>query len=1341
MRQIVALLVFVLSSYGLVDGAGESYYSIIAPGVIKSNHKYTVIATLHQALEPAKINIRIEGPSYRMTNDVYLQPHESKSIVFMPQKLVQGQHKLIVEGLSGLIFRNESFIYAQYNAGPKIYIQTDKAVFKPGDEVQFRVLILDEHTRPLTIEEPIRVEVMDGNGNRVKQFKDAKLTKGVYMSKFQLSEYPVLGDWKIRVYISGKYDFSEEKRIRVLHYVLPKFSVYIKTQLHLTRDMDSIKALIYGKYTFDKYVEGNITAKLIDPGRDTILQTKQLILKDTVGIEFPINDPELLKLYGFKLLVELTEKHTGVTKSEAVYMSLHDVPYNIYVATDSIKFLNGRPHRLTADVSYWNGAPVLDKSMPVIMQHGSKEYSAYLNSKGEAIFDFDHDQNSNHIFRFGNATFKLSNIFSDDSIGNKTESYFTLSLKGESLPRLDKPVELVVKSSVDIPYLVYTIMAHSNIIYADYIQIPPGQKTHTIQITPSIEMVPYAFIYVHYIQDGILRYEEIELTFPLEFENQISVTAPKQVKPGQEVTLELNAQPKSLVGLLAVDLGVYLLDSSYDLKRGDILTSLKKDVSSLPFRAQVYPGLVSGVVTFTNAHYTFVPLSAYTAVSPAGLGPLKFRQKFPETWIFQNYEITNEITQLKLQIPETITTWRITAFSINEQTGLGVVHGPTDITTIQPFFISLNLPYSVKRGEIISISILVHNYHEEEVEAEISLFNDAGEFNFMDSTIIQANRGSQEQKRMKSLKVPPNSIGSVAFLINPKQVGDVSLRVSATNTMSQDGVIRKLRVEPEGMIKRHNKPLYINVQRGDKTRATFHIEIPPDVVPQSEFISLSVSGNHLAPTLKNLNGLVLMPTGCGEQNMVNFAPNVLVLQYLRSSGRYFKEKELVAKARNFIEIGYQQQLSYRHGNGGYSVFGQGVDDEPSTWLTAYVLRFFIKASKYLPMMEPHIIDTGLTYLASSQKKDGSFPYTGYLFYPAQQNRYGFTAFVLMTFLENKKFAEKYKTNIDGGIKFLNDNLDKNNDIYALSITAVAMQMAEHSSSGIILDKLIKLGQKSSEHIWWSQNDRDHAKDVEITAYVLMALMYEQQPKNVRGEQLIFKWLTEQRNERGGFKSTHDTVVGLQALVKFSEKYNSLDSLNLRVKYLATDGRKQNLKSGELVVDGNNLLILQSEEFPKSTRCIYIEASGAGNALLQLYYHYHIISEDNFKHFRIQPKAKFLNPEELLVEVCFNYRQDANSDAGGTGTNMIIMETNLPSGFTTSEDYSNELLDNELVDRIELKNSDTTVVMYFEKLSANVDNCFNLMADKINDVTQRKPASVAVYDYYNISRHDTAFYSI
>uniref|UniRef100_T1PK35 TEP1-F n=1 Tax=Musca domestica TaxID=7370 RepID=T1PK35_MUSDO len=1272
-----------------------------------------------------------------MEDNVFLKPFESKAITFRPPKLTAGQHRLIVEGVSGLKFYNESELIAFPDAGPKIYIQTDKAVYKPGDEVQFRVVLLDEHTRPLQISEPIRVEVMDSDSNRVKQFKDITVIKGVYKNKFQLSPHPVMGSWAINVYLSGRYDFLVSKSIRVQKYLLPKFSVYIETKRDiLLTDPLTLKALIYGQYTFDKYVEGQIKTQLVQVPKDVVLDEKEFQIKDLLNIEFNLNVTDLLRqAWGVRLNVELTEKFTGQKRNHSQFIDFHDEPYLIYVPSRSIHFAKGKPYQLTVMVKNWDHSAVQDSVTPVTMQHGERNYSAYLDTMGEAIFQFEHDPNSDHIIRYGNATYKMSNILPYEPYkGNKTQPDLSLMLLGEK-PHLGRPVRINVTSTKDMPYLKYTIVAHANIIQTQHIDLPTKPRSHIIEITPSIEMVPYTFVYVHYIDEGNYRYSEIELNFPLEFENKVSITAPKKVKPGEEVTLELKAQPKSLVGVLAVDLGVYLLDPSYELKKYHILDSLRSDITRIPMLALVYPGLLSGVITMTNAHYEFVPLFFSTDQSPTDSSVLRFRKNFPETWIFENYEITNETTHLTLNIPDTVTTWRVTAFSVNEKTGFGIVDEPTHITTVQAFFITLSLPYAVKRGEIVAIPILVHNYHEQSLDTEVSLFNDKEEFYFMESTIFNKDVGSEDNRRSKNLTLGANSVGTVVFLINPRQVGEISLQVTATNPLSSDGIIEKFRVELEGIRIDVNHAVFASVVPNEPIEMTIPLNISGDKVPHSEFITLTVVADNMAPVLLNLNDLLSLPTGCGEQNMANFAPNVLVLQYLRSMGQYNKERDLVAKARRYIEVGFQQQLTYRHRNGGYSVFGQRKDREASTWLTAYTMRFFIKSLRYTMAMESHIIESGLDYLAKAQGEDGSFPYTGYLIYPAQQNRFGFTAFVLMAFLEDQKFARNYSTTIDKGLAFLNDHLDQINDVYALSIMAVTQQMAKQkSNSKKILDKLLQQKQTDNSTIWWSQNDRNRAKDVEITGYVLLALVedgdYEEACKKA------FKWLNQQRNKKGGFKSSQDTVVGLQALIKYSMKYKIIGDIDILVSYTAMDGEMQEVGSGEIAVDENNVKVLQTEELPQTTRAVEIQVTGLGASLIQLTYEYYIMGVETFQYFRIEPKVELPNPGEMSLDVCFSY-----IEPNATATNMVVMEINLPSGFSVNEEDSDFLLDNEIVQRIEMKNSATNIVVYSEKLQPNVRNCLNIMAYKMYDVVHRKPASIIIYDYYDFYRYDTAFYDI
>ena len=57
----------------------------------------------------------------------------------------------------------------------------------------------------------------------------------------------------------------------------------------------------------------------------------------------------------------------------------------------------------------------------------------------------------------------------------------------------------------------------------------------------------------------------------------------------------------------------------------------------------------------------------------------------------------------------------------------------------------------------------------------------------------------------------------------------------------------------------------------------------------------------MGSTLDNLGSLIRMPYGCGEQNMVNFVPNIHVLRYLRAVNK--ETPELEEKAKRYMRAG------------------------------------------------------------------------------------------------------------------------------------------------------------------------------------------------------------------------------------------------------------------------------------------------------------------------------------------------------------------------------------------------------------------------------------------------------
>ena len=57
----------------------------------------------------------------------------------------------------------------------------------------------------------------------------------------------------------------------------------------------------------------------------------------------------------------------------------------------------------------------------------------------------------------------------------------------------------------------------------------------------------------------------------------------------------------------------------------------------------------------------------------------------------------------------------------------------------------------------------------------------------------------------------------------------------------------------------------------------------------------------MGPTIAGLDKLLQMPTGCGEQNMVYFAPDVFIYKYLESTNQ--ENAAIKEKALKFMEIG------------------------------------------------------------------------------------------------------------------------------------------------------------------------------------------------------------------------------------------------------------------------------------------------------------------------------------------------------------------------------------------------------------------------------------------------------
>ena len=137
-----------------------------------------------------------------------------------------------------------------------VFVQTDKSIYKPSDNVKFRILVLDAETRPLDTSN-VEIYITDGADNRVKQFEKPQFNKGVYQNEMQLSDLPVMGTWKIHVKVN--HAEGTEKNFEVAEYVLPKFEVTITANPDANYKDGKIRATVKATYTFGKIAKGNAT--------------------------------------------------------------------------------------------------------------------------------------------------------------------------------------------------------------------------------------------------------------------------------------------------------------------------------------------------------------------------------------------------------------------------------------------------------------------------------------------------------------------------------------------------------------------------------------------------------------------------------------------------------------------------------------------------------------------------------------------------------------------------------------------------------------------------------------------------------------------------------------------------------------------------------------------------------------------------------------------------------------------------------------------------------------------------------------------------------------------------
>uniref|UniRef100_A0A3B3Y351 CD109 molecule n=1 Tax=Poecilia mexicana TaxID=48701 RepID=A0A3B3Y351_9TELE len=729
----------------------------------------------------------------------------------------------------------------------------------------------------------------------------------------------------------------------------------------------------------------------------------------------------------------------------------------------------------------------------------------------------------------------------------------------------------------------------------------------SVTLTPELSWYPEACVTVYCIHsDGEITSDTAYIS--IHQYNHVTLNwSSERAQPGEQVSLTVaGSEPRFQVGITVTAMQNDALPSDLDYGVGQV--------------GEEHFGLKK-TTTFVCSQ-TYVALKRWSKTS---------------FYLVVSFSDKNW-TSGKITVPNGVTCLGAVAVSVSDNLGLVLQYKP--LTISNDFSLSLAVPSHLIKGEEIVLEVNVVNHLEQETEVIVLVAqSDAFEFVLMDrrgASIINAQK----------ITLGGHESASALFPIRPLVLGEMEISVDAVSAEASDGLVEKIWVKPEGVEQTFSHTLFLEVmpEKQDSSRSvTF--SFPPNLVPGSQRAQVALVGDILALSIENLDSLVQLPTGCGEQNMVHFAPSVFVLQYLEKSSQ--DDAGIRNKALRYMMQGYEKQLSFQRDDGSFSAFGQS-DSSGSTWLTALVLRYFLQAQPYM-QIDQTVLTKATAWLLKHQDSRGEFTEVGKLIHTEMRgglddSPVALTAYVLL---------EMYADNVSLSLRYLESKVSSGIvSNYTLCLVAYALALGKSNVQERVITELTRRADyRGDSECLRSNSQQQHSAQIEMASYVLLVQF-------LRGSFLesipLMKWLSMQRSHLGGFGTTQDTVVALQVLSYYAA-FSGANAINLSVNISSPVSSTASL----FHIDSTNYRINADEDLPLN---IYLE--GMGFAIFQVNIFYNTKSTQDIEPttdkdaFILNFDLTYNDSNHIMLSMLLEFLYFFFSHTG-----MAIMEVGMLSGFS------------------------------------------------------------------------------
>ena len=848
--------------------------------------------------------------------------------------------------------------------GLLLFVETDKPIYQPGQTVHVRLMTLDSALKPWP--SAATIEVQDAKGIKVFRKEVETDEYGMVTVDMPLSVEPNVGVWKLTA-LAG--DRKTQLDVRVERYVLPKYEVSIATERDWVLASEPITGTVASEYSFGKPVVGEVeivASRYVGQWEEYARFSAPIDGETTFElppVRFVAGVPQSGGQGNVSLEVSVREKSTGYEQQTSKLLTVTSATATLTVIPESRILKPCLPMSYLIISQTPDGTPVdTDVSITITylneaFQEASTETIRVVTERGKAIVKATAPAYAAALSLEARAGRSYTSL-ALRSGHSPTDSFIHVEQETQGNISVGDTVQFRVNATREARNFYYEVLSRGAVVFTDVSSSPDISFTATELMAPSSRILVYQIPPNNEIAADYLPFS-VEAAYAHDVQVGFSE---EEVRPGDPVDINVQTEGESRVGLVAVDRSVFILAENR-LNLQQIFNELERlyqqpqvelhdvDISySINTRGASETFADAGTVVLTNKNipegeWLYRPYDrSEAAAEEAPAAEMKeemakaesapseilaevqrVRQFFPETWIWQDIHTDADgRAVLPVTAPDSITTWVLRGVGMSKEHGLGM--GDSTLRVFQPFFLTVDLPVSAIRGEELPVKIALFNYRETSQEFFVEI-EEADWFDLLDESL-------------QSVTVDANDIGGVEFMIRPTGLGRNPIKITARSIEAADAVIKNLQVEPEG--------IPVEIVGNHLLTGVFHHEflpyLPSDAIAGSGRAYVALTGSLMTQSIEGLDQLLQMPYGCGEQNMVLFAPNVFVTRYLKETDQL--KPEIMAKAEHLMLVGYQREMTYQRRDGSFSAYGDS-DAEGSLWLTSFVLKTFAESREII----------------------------------------------------------------------------------------------------------------------------------------------------------------------------------------------------------------------------------------------------------------------------------------------------------------------------------------------------------------------------------------------------------